>query len=240
MNERIDCPAMDVIGVSTVPASSSPILQAGVSAKETANGDFTYDLFGRLKRSLRGWLYDAQLDTSSTDLNNIGGAFRITAPSGTILTVDGSTNVEEQTLQLASFGLEQPFVARKVNGLVRIRCPATKSSSQITTLQLDCAYRDTFLSLDSTKHRQAMTIVQTVRRHEVGPTITSDGLWQISYAYSLPKDKGALIGTYRPNGAVSLEYRGGPLSLNLDLPLKGYYQIEEGARLSFRQLVSSS
>lgn len=212
-----------------------------MSAKETANGDFSYDLFGKLKRSLRGWLYDAHLDTSSTDFNKINAAFQITAPSRTVLSVDGSTNVEEQTLRLTSFGVAQPFVAREVDGVVRIRCPAERFSAETTTtLQLDCAYRDTLLSLDSTRHRHAMTIVQTFRGHEIGPTITSDGLWQICYAYSLPKNKGALIGTYRPNGAVTLEYRGGPLSVNLDVPLKGYYQIEEGARLSFRQSVSSS
>jgi hypothetical protein len=219
-------------------------LQAGVTAKETSGGDFSYDLFGRLQRSLRGWLYDARLDTSSTDLNKINAAFRITAPSRTVLSVDGLSNVEEQSLHLTSFGVEQPFVAKEVNGVVRIRCPAvpisSSSSSETTSLQVDCAYRDTLLSLDGTKHRQAMTVVQSFRgRHEIGPTITSDGLWQISYACALPKDKGAVIGTYRPDGAVSLEYRGGPLSLSLDVPLKGYYQIEEGARLSFRQTISS-
>jgi hypothetical protein len=218
-----------------------------VTAKETASGEFAYDLFGRLRRSLKGWLYDARLDTTSTDLNKINAAFRITAPSRTVLSVDGTSNVEEQTLQLTTFGVEQPFVAREVNGVVRIRCPAQMSStsptttSESTTLQLDCAYRDTLLSLDGTKYRQAMSVVQSFGgRHEIGPTITSDGLWQISYACELPNEKGAVIGTYRPHGAVSLEYRGGPLSVSLDVPLKDYYQIEEGARLSFRQTVVSS
>lgn len=213
-----------------------------MAAKETSDGDFSYDLLGRLKRSIRGWIYDAQLDTSSSDLNTVHAAFRLTAPSDTLLSVDGCTNVEEHDLQVTQFGVEQPFVANQVDGVIRIKCPTDPcGSGERTTLQLDCGYRDTFLSLDGTKDRQAITLVQSFKGgHEAGPTITSDGVWQLSYACSLPKDRGAVIGIYRPHGALSLEYRGGPVSVNLDLPLEGFYQIKEGARLSFRQSITDS
>lgn len=180
------------------------------------------------------------MDTSSSDFNTINAALRVTAPSNTLLSVDGCTNVEEQDLHFRSVGVEQPFVANEIDGVLRIKCPADSGSGP-TTLQLDCSYRDTFISLDGNKDRQAMTVVQSFSGgHEAGPTITSDGAWQLSYARNLPNRKGAVIGIYRPHGALSLEYRGDVVSINLDVPLEGFYQIKEGARLSFRQSISDS
>ena len=83
-----------------------------------------------------------------------------------------------------------------------------------------------------TENKQ-FTVSQTFgggHQHTITPAVTTSGDFSLSYRYN--HDAGTLTTVYAPKDSVKVLWRDGDKCLTFKAPLEGYYNINQGIKLS--------
>lgn len=202
---------------------------------DLATSNVPFNVWGSLSRSAGAWNLKARASANSDDLQSLD--VNVSAeggPADTKLRAQGSINAGSQSGEIREVGLSQSFDAP--GGDIQLS-PRYNLASGKADIRVDYGLDDTRITVDADADRQTVTVAQRLDdNNEIAPSINSDG--DINVRYRRNVGDGVLTANYKPNDSTSLTYEEGPWTASADIPMDGFYQVNGGAKLSFRRSVS--
>lgn len=209
-------------------------------------GLLSFLVFGRIHRRVQGWDLNARLDTDSSDWHCIDASVQaVGGPTEISLIARATIDTLSRTGELTQIGLEQPFAPPAVVGGWGSGEALVASRYNFVSRRPDFAIAygkaDTTVTVSVDAEKQSVTVRQRIdANREISPIFTSDGQVELEYVLRNGAGRGGVMtANYKPINAVTLQYNELSWTAHAVIPIDGYCNVQEGAKVNIRRSFES-
>ena len=194
---------------------------------------FQETIWGKVQKTVRGFGLGAGARLAIATPGDVDLDFQCDTPTDTKLTVQASTNGGE-------------FSVDKVKGIQALDTPVgaviAAPSYDLGTGKGDLSVafaKDDASSIQvdtNTDKDVKVTLTHRVgASHVIKPSYTSDGQFELDYDAKV--EYGIITTTYKPDHHINVKWSDGPWQANFLAPLSGYYNLQDGVKVSVKTRV---